>query len=302
VSTSVLERADAPVASSQPPPLSVRLQLVRAVLLLVMVLSLTLVIQLVVVSRLQHSASQGRAFDSFRGKLAEGTAPVGPNDGNGVQLPLGTGVAYLEIRTIDLQEVVLEGSTPSVLFEGAGHRRDTPLPGQVGTSVVLGRRAAYGGPFGDLGDLRKGDIITATTGQGVFDYTVIGTRRDGDPQPPPLARNSARLTLVTAAGTPFLPDGVFYVDADITSTPTGGDPRAVTATTLPMSERPMGTDSSTLWALALWLQALIVLSVGAVWAWHRWSRPATWIVFLPPLALVGLAASGELARLLPNLL
>lgn len=301
MSTAVLERVDAPTPSS-PPPLSMRLQLVRAVLLLVMVLSLTLVIQLVVVSRLQHSASQGRAFDSFRGKLAVGTAPVGPNDESGAQLPLGTGVAYLEIRAIDLQEVVLEGSTPSVLFDGAGHRRDTPLPGQVGTSVVLGRRAAYGGPFGDLGDLRKGDIITATTGQGVFDYTVIGTRRDGDPQPPPLARNSARLTLVTAAGTPFLPDGVFYVDADITTAPTGGDPRAVTAAALPMSERPMGTDSSTLWALALWLQALIVLSVGAVWAWHRWSRPATWIVFLPPLALVGLAASGELARLLPNLL
>jgi hypothetical protein len=64
----------------------------------------------------------------------------------------------------------------------------------------------------------------------------------------------------------------------------------------------MGTDNSTIWALALWLQALIVLAVGAVWAWNRWSRPATWIVVLPPLALVGLAAAGEIARLLPNLL
>ena len=301
MSTSVLEPAVAPAPAS-PPPLSVRLQVVRAVLLLVMVLSITLVVQLTVVSRLQHSASQGRAFDSFRGKLAEGTAPVGPVDESGSALPLGTGVAYLEIRTIDLQQVVLEGSSPAVLFDGVGHRRDTPLPGQVGTSVVLGRRGAYGGPFGDLGDLRKDDVITVTTGQGVFDYRVIGTRRDGDPQPPPLARNGARLTLVTAAGTPFLTDGVFYVDADIVTPPTGGAPRAIAAAALPMSERPMGTDNSTLWALALWLQALIVLSVGAVWAWYRWSRPATWIVFVPAFALVGLAAAGELARLLPNLL
>ena len=285
-----------------PPPLSMRLQLVRAVLLLVLVLSFTLVVQLMVVSRLQHSASQRQAFDGFRAKLAQGTAPVGPVDEAGVELALGSGVAYLEIPALDLDEVVLEGTTSSVLFSGVGHRRDTPLPGQIGTSVVFGRRGAYGGPFWDLGDLSKGDTIRVTTGQGEFSFTVIGTRRDGDPQPPPLPRNGARLTLVTAAGTPFMPNGVFYVDADIVGTPTGGVARAISPAGLPMNERAMGTDSSTLWALALWLQALIVLSVGAIWSWHRWSRPATWIVFLPPLALVGLAASGEIARLLPNLL
>ena len=64
----------------------------------------------------------------------------------------------------------------------------------------------------------------------------------------------------------------------------------------------MGADASTLWALAFWLQALIVLTLGAVWAWHRWGRAKAWVVFLPPLLLVGLAASGEAARLMPNLL
>ncbi len=295
------DQMDAPRSNSTP-PLSLRLQLVRAILVLVLVLSVTLVVQLMIVSRLQHSASQGRAFDSFRGKLAQGTAPIAALDEAGLPLPMGTGVAYLEIPSLDLDEVVLEGTSSSVLFDGVGHRRDTPLPGQVGTSVLLGRRAAYGGPLSDLGDLRKGDPIRVTTGQGEFSFAVIGTRRDGDPQPPPLARNGARLTLVTAAGTPFMPNGVFYVDADIVGTATGGTPRSIPAAALPMSERAMGTDNSTLWALALWLQALIVLSVGVVWAWHRWSRPATWIVFLPPLALVGLAASGELSRLLPNLL
>ncbi len=298
-STGSVDSIDAPAST---PPLSMRLQLVRAVLLLVLVLSLTLVVQLMFVSHLQHSASQRRSFDSFRSKLAQGTAPVGPVDEAGVALPIGSGVAYLEIPSLDLDEVVLEGTSSSVLFSGVGHRRDTPLPGQVGTSVVLGRRGSYGGPFWDLGDLRKGDPIKVTTGQGEFTFNVIATRRDGDPQPPPLARNGARLTLVTAAGTPFMPNGVFYVDADIVGEPTGGVARAIAPAALPMDERAMGTDSSTLWALALWLQALIVLSVGAVWSWHRWSRPATWIVFLPPLALVGLAASGELARLLPNLL
>ena len=64
----------------------------------------------------------------------------------------------------------------------------------------------------------------------------------------------------------------------------------------------MAGDTRTLWVLAFWLQALIALSLAAVWAWHRWGRAQTWVVMLPPLLLVGLAASGEVARMLPNLL
>ena len=71
---------------------------------------------------------------------------------------------------------------------------------------------------------------------------------------------------------------------------------------MPSAERFMGVDTSTLWALALWIQVLIAMSIGAVWAWHRWGRAQAWVVFLPPLLLVGLATSGEVARLLPNLL
>jgi hypothetical protein len=64
----------------------------------------------------------------------------------------------------------------------------------------------------------------------------------------------------------------------------------------------MSSDTQTLWALALWLQVLIVVIVGGIWAWHRWSRAKTWVVFVPALLLVGLAASGQAAKLLPNLL
>lgn len=284
------------------PPLSPRLHVARAVLILVLVASVSILVQLMFVSRLQHDAAQRRAFDSYRSKLAIGTAPIGPTDDRNVELPVGSGVAYLEIPAIDLREVVLEGTTSSVLMDGPGHRRDTPLPGQVGTSVVMGRRAAYGGSFGDLGDLRIGDRITVTTGQGEFRYVVTGARRDGDVLPPALGRNASRLTLVTAAGSPFMPDGVYSVDAELDGQPTGGPARLYSADSLPLAERALAGDSSTLWALALWLQALILLSVGAAWSWNRWSRAASWIVFFPPLLLVGLSAAGEVARLLPNVL
>jgi hypothetical protein len=64
----------------------------------------------------------------------------------------------------------------------------------------------------------------------------------------------------------------------------------------------MATDPTTLWALAMWLQVLLMVAVGGIWAWHRWGRARTWVIFVPAVLLVGLAVSGEIAKLLPNLL
>jgi hypothetical protein len=189
-----------------------------------------------------------------------------------------------------------------VLFDGPGHRRDTVLPGQQGTSVVLGRRAAYGGPFSDIDSLRPDDLIRVTTGNGVFEFRVTGLRQEGDPAPRTLAAGEARLTLVTAAGRPFMPAGTIRVDALLTGEAAIGAARTVTSATLPDREQIMGTDSRTLWALALWLQAMLALSAAMVWAWHRWGRAQAWITLLPPLMLVGILAAGEAARLLPNLM
>jgi hypothetical protein len=145
-------------------------------------------------------------------------------------------------------------------------------------------------------------LIKVTTGQGVFNYRVLGVRRQGDPAPAALIAGASRLTFVTAAGRAFLPDGVLRVDADIDGKAVVGPARLLSASALLPEERLMAGDTHTLWVLALWLQALILLSVAAVWAWHRWGRAQAWVVFLPPLLIVGLAASAEVARLLPNLL
>jgi sortase A len=261
-----------------------------------------LLFHLLVIGSLQHSAAQARAFDDFRAQLAQGVAPIGPLDADGNAIALGTPVAFLEIPSIDVEEVIGEGTSPAVLLDGPGHRRDTPLPGQIGTSVVFGRKASFGGPFSAIGQLDPGDPITVTTGQGVFTYKVIGVRLEGMPVPAPPAVGSSRLTLVTAAGSSFLPSGVLRVDADLEGVAVVGPARLMSSTALPANERVMAGDSHTLWALAMWLQLLILLGVGVVVAWHRWGRAQTWVVFLPPLMLVGLCASGEVTRLLPNLL
>lgn len=289
-------------AAAGTPPLSLRLQLIRSVLVLIFVTSIVLLIQLSLISSMEASSAQGRAFDTFRGKLATGTAPIGPTDNDGHELPIGTSVAYLEIPSIGLKQVVGQGTTASAMFNGPGHRRDTPLPGQIGTSVVLGRRAAFGGPFSDIDELKKDAVIKVTTGQGVFNFRVVAKQGQGDSAPAPVAAGGARLLLVTAAGWPFMPDGVYRVFADLDGKAVVGPKPLVATSSLPSAENYMGTDARTLWALALWMQALIALSLGVVWAWHRWGRAQAWVVFFPPLILVGSLATGEVARLLPNLL
>lgn len=289
------------VARSELPPLSPRLQLVRATLMVVFALTFTMIVQLTFLGRFQHASAQQRLYDEFRGQLALGTAPIGPADTNGVELDMGAPVAYVEIPAIGVSEVVAEGTTSGVLLDGPGHRRDTPLPGQVGTSVVMGRHSTFGGPFGDIAQLQPGATITVTTGQGTFEYSVLDVRPEGSPVPAPPAVDGSRLVLVTADGRSFLPSGVLRVDADLVGTAVGGAPRVVSAAGLPAEEGIMAGDPSTLWALALWLIALTALGVGVAWAWHRWGRAQAWIVGFPALLFVGLAAAGEAARLIPNL-
>ncbi|NHA00350.1 hypothetical protein G5V59_10155 [Nocardioides sp. W3-2-3] len=57
---------------------------------------------------------------------------------------------------LDVEQVVVEGTAPGDLFAGPGHLRSTVLPGQAGTSLVYGRAATYGGPFGRLDEPARG--------------------------------------------------------------------------------------------------------------------------------------------------
>lgn len=276
-------------------------RIVSSVAAMLAAVTLVALLNLAVVGRVQHSAAQQRLFDRFRSQLASGTAPVGGFDVDGRPVSDGSPVAYLKMPSIGVKQVVVEGTRPSTLANGPGHRRDTVLPGQFGTSVLFGRRAMFGGPFADIGQLREGDKITVTTAQGEFTFGVLGVRREGDAIPPPLSARGARITLVTADGAAFFPTGVLRVDADLIGDAVGGGPRQVTANALPAEEAAMSGDSSTLWELVLWLQALIVACIGLAWAWKRWGRIHAWVVFTPLLLLLSLMVWGQITRLFPNI-
>jgi LPXTG-site transpeptidase (sortase) family protein len=259
-------------------------------------------VYVVFVSQLQQARDQTLLWAAYRGQLAEAVAPVGQVDSEGAALVPGAPVALLEVPVIGLTQVVVEGTTSDQLKTGPGHRRDTVLPGQAGTSLVYGRQAAFGAPFGRIGELVVGDQITVTTGQGTATYRVSGIRLPGDPQPQPLAQGAGRLTLVTAEGTPFIPESTLRVDADLVSEPQPFGERIVTLAGLAPAEQPMAGDSSGIFPLVLWVQLLLVAGFAVAWAAVRWGGRQAWLVGVPVLLAVGLGVADAVSSFLPNLL
>jgi sortase A len=79
------------------------------------------------------------------------------------QVEVGRALTRLEIPKLDVDVVVVEGTTPAALHAGAGHYPDTPLPGEDGNVAIAGHRTTYGRPFNRLADLRPGDRVVLTT-------------------------------------------------------------------------------------------------------------------------------------------
>jgi sortase A len=291
-----------PKVPRQRRPVPVSVAIYGAALSILAALLLGFAADLSFVGSLQHNRSQKLGYAQLRLQLANGVAPIGPADSEGRLLSQGSPVALLVIPAIGLREVVFEGSTASVLIKGPGHERLTPMPGQAGTSWLLGRRAGFGGPFGDISRLRPKDLITVTTGQGTSSYSVLDVRRAGDPQPAPIVAGAGRLQLITATGSAYQPSGVLRVDADLTS-PVFGTPAVGTGIPpLVTAEQPLQGDPSVLVVLVLWAQGLLVAAALVAWARVRWGFWQSWIVGVPLLSTLGLAVADRVAQLLPNLM
>lgn len=300
------------VAETKPPSwgrvvTSWALTLISAILLAVLV-------NLILVSQLQHWTAQHRLYSQLRLSLAQGSAPIGQVGADQKLVAPGTPIALLDIPRLHVHEVVVEGTASHQTKLGVGHRRDTPMPGQAGVSVLMGRHSAYGGVFRHLDRLVPGDTFTVTTGQGRATYTVIGPRV-GTVKVPELTADQGRLTLITATGGPFQPQHVLRVDADLsrTSTTTSGStttspsafarpPAAFAPGVITNSEQAMSGDPSRAFSLSWLVELLAIAAAATVWSWKRWSRRATWMVCVPVLALLALACADRVTDFLPNLM
>ncbi len=275
---------------------------VGAALLTLSMLLLGFVAHVALFSTFQHHRAQTIDYQALRVSLAKAETPVGQLDLNQEMVPLGTPVAMLQIPAVGINEVVSEGTTSDVLRSGAGHRRDSVMPGQAGTSVILGRQTTYGGPFGSLAQLKPGDEITVTTGQGVSTFQVLQLRRAGDPLPDALKAKAGRLELITADGLALFPSGALHVDAELTSAVQATPSKVMAYQALPPAERAMGQDGAS-WSAAFF--ALVFFAAAGVtlwWLWTAWGRWQTWLIGIPVLLVLGVTCADIVMNALPNLL
>jgi sortase A len=199
-------------------------------------------------------------------------------------------------------EVIVDGSSSAQTMQGIGYRRDTVLPCQAGSSVLMARSGGYGGVGSRWARLQNGDRFTVTMGEGRCTYQVTGQRLAGQKAPTPPSGKAGALTLVTATGYPFMPSGVLRIDATLVGKSYSAPNVTIPTGALPAAELALGTDSQQLFPLTMLLEALVALAIVAALLWRRWSPLKTFIVATPVALALTLLTAQNLDLLLPNLI
>jgi len=128
------------------------------------------------------------------------------------QLRVGDSLTRIQIPTLGVDVVVVEGTTANALRAGAGHYPGYPLPCDVGNVPIAGHRTTYGKPFTNLDQLKVGDQIILTTPIGTCTYSV-------DTKPFVVLPND--IAVVQSPPTPAAPPGDDHLLTLTTCTPKG---------------------------------------------------------------------------------
>jgi sortase A len=114
-----------------------------------------------------------RAQETLRSDFAEtvGTKPP-PELTEQVHLP-GDAYAQIQIPSLGVDLIVVQGTDYESLKMGPGHYEDTADPWDgSGRVAIAGHRTTYLHPFVDLNELSRGDEIALRTEFGTFTYEV----------------------------------------------------------------------------------------------------------------------------------
>ena len=109
--------------------------------------------------------------------------------------PLGR----LEIPSIHLSAIFVEGVDERVLRRGVGHIPGTALPGMSGNTGLSAHRDMF---FRHLGQIRTGDVIQISTLEGIYEY-VVESFAVVDPDEGAVLRDVGRPTLTLVTCYPF---------------------------------------------------------------------------------------------------
>jgi len=285
--TALIATGEEASTRSQSRPLSVGRCVAVSVLLLA-ALIVGFLAYLFTASGIQEQGAQSKLYSTLATELGQDIGPLGPTRP-------GAPVAVLDMPNIGVRNlVVVEGTTPENLTAGPGHLRNTPLPGQLGLSVIYGRRATFGAPFAGLDRLRLGDKITTYTQQGKSVYKVVAI---GDSQQPVKDTTLNRLALLTASSSD-VPAFYLEVDADLVTTAHNGP---VQMPVLGPSERALAGDIGALVLTMIWGLALAVVAVSGAYAAARWSPWPVYLIMAPAVLAIVWNIYENVAALLPNI-
>jgi sortase A len=109
----------------------------------------------------------------IQGGLVTEFAAMEPTQYEAGKLKEGDPFTRLEIAKIDVDTMVVEGTSLAALRAGAGHYPETPLPGEIGNVAIAGHRTTYGRPFNRIDELAEGDKIVLSTPVGRYVYEVM---------------------------------------------------------------------------------------------------------------------------------
>ena len=84
----------------------------------------------------------------------------------------GDAIARIRIPRLDLNLVVVNGTSVSDLRRGPGRHLETYMPGEHELVYIAGHRTTYGAPFGDVNELKAGDTITLELPYATIEYRV----------------------------------------------------------------------------------------------------------------------------------
>jgi sortase A len=218
---------------------------------------------------------------------------------DGKPLSPGQPVALLEIPSIGLKQVVVNGTSASDLTNGPGLASGTAVPGEAGTSVMAGRRVTYGGPFGGLAKLEVGDVIRTVDGVGSSRY-VVHTTEVVSSGPLVTGPTKANQLLLVTSDSSVLPGGKLVVVATLQGKPSPLTPNAHGVRIVRLS---LGGDSTAGVLTIVWTLLFLLAALTTVWAARRWGRMAvTYRLAIPVLLACGLLACESLAQWLPSTL
>lgn len=120
----------------------------------------------------------------------------------GAPAPVDDGLVRVSIPKIDLDAIVVEGTSPKQLLVGPGRIIETALPGEAGNAVITAHRDTF---FRHIYQLNQGDEIVVRRSGEVFRFEVTG-KKIVDPSDVSVLRatKEPRLTLITCYPTYYI--------------------------------------------------------------------------------------------------